>query len=462
MKKRLLYCIVLFCWTQAGWAEITGDIDLLKVVADRYEANWEKLRTWRGTARISYSVSEGLDEEAVDRRGIYQAEFLVDRPAKANRWKRIPLEEYDSKQGHRNPDSFYTTSGMSKGECDYLMYHYDRGLPTEERSLQIHIRDFITMHFEGTGFDPVRILQKIEWTPIPERLRSYHEKARSPRISPGTVTREGSKVTLAVSQKLDHGTVVERHVFDLAQGGCLLEHYNSSPQMSETHWKLGYEEVSGVFVMNRISLRYEDKRQGRRLISKKTAVLTNEKVNEAIAESEFSLTGLGLKPGDRINDARTPLEYIFGEEGATEADMPPQIIKAIGGQSLPGFEGIQIDLAAAQAKNRLVLVCFADIGQRPSRHCIEELARRTRQFKDRDVCVFVVQDSPGNKQELTDWLKTNGVEFSAGMITGPRKKVHYTWGIHSLPWLILTDKAHTVTHEGITLKELDNVLFKEP
>jgi hypothetical protein len=243
MRKRLFFCIGLVCFAQLSWGEITGEIELLKALADQHEANGEKLHTWRGTARVTYSVSEGLGEEAVDRQGIYQADFLVGRSAKANRWK------------------------------------------------------------------------------------------------------------------------------------------------------------------------------------------------------------------------TTPLEYIFGEEGATEADMPPQIMKGILGKSLPDFDGIQIDYTAAQAQERRVLMCFVDIGQRPSRHCLKELAQRSQQFREGDVELLVVQDSLISKQELTNWLKTNAIDLCAGMITGQQKKLHYTWGIHSLPWLILTDKTHIVTHEGITLNALDTALL---
>jgi len=42
-----------------GWGGIREDVGLLPVVADRYEANWERLKTWRGTAHITSSIVTG-------------------------------------------------------------------------------------------------------------------------------------------------------------------------------------------------------------------------------------------------------------------------------------------------------------------------------------------------------------------------------------------------------------------
>jgi len=35
------------------------------------------------------------------------------------------------------------------------------------------------------------------------------------------------------------------------------------------------------------------------------------------------------------------------------------------------------------------------------------------------------------------------------------EKTKFTWGVCSLPWLILTDSDHTVCAEGFDLAELD-------
>ena len=42
-----------------------------------------------------------------------------------------------------------------------------------------------------------------------------------------------------------------------------------------------------------------------------------------------------------------------------------------------------------------------------------------------------------------------------GMIQNNEKKIHSSWGIQSLPWLILTDMQHIVQAEGFIIDELD-------
>jgi hypothetical protein len=44
------------------------------------------------------------------------------------------------------------------------------------------------------------------------------------------------------------------------------------------------------------------------------------------------------------------------------------------------------------------------------------------------------------------------------MIKANTAKNRITWGIRSLPWLILTDKKHIVTAEGFSVTELDEKL----
>jgi len=44
------------------------------------------------------------------------------------------------------------------------------------------------------------------------------------------------------------------------------------------------------------------------------------------------------------------------------------------------------------------------------------------------------------------------------MIQGDVEKTRFTWGVKSLPWLILTDRNHVVAAEGFALAELDDML----
>ena len=51
--------------------------------------------------------------------------------------------------------------------------------------------------------------------------------------------------------------------------------------------------------------------------------------------------------------------------------------------------------------------------------------------------------------------KDNNIPFPVGMIQGEEEKTRFTWGVRSLPWLILTDDKRVVRAEGFRLSELN-------
>ena len=69
--------------------------------------------------------------------------------------------------------------------------------------------------------------------------------------------------------------------------------------------------------------------------------------------------------------------------------------------------------------------------------------------------VVCVQASKIERGKLDEWVKENKILFEVGMIEGDEGKVKFSWGVKSLPWLILTDKEHVVRAEGFGLDELD-------
>jgi hypothetical protein len=42
-----------------------------------------------------------------------------------------------------------------------------------------------------------------------------------------------------------------------------------------------------------------------------------------------------------------------------------------------------------------------------------------------------------------------------GCVDAKPNKIRQSWGATSLPWLILTDREHKVTHEGFALEDLE-------
>ncbi len=447
--------VVMLIDVKAGFAIIKGDIELLRVIADGYETNLAKLKTWAGEASIISSVSYGASQGALRRQGKYRAEFLVNRDLDAVRWKWYSLEDTEYKAGQKLSSNLCPMFGMTKGDCDYVLFflgyfvHGD-GQPGINRNLNIYPRDRWPRHFEGTGFDPVHILTKEIYPGLIEQLRYYHRLGVNMK-SNGSITRKADIVTLETDNTYrNHGRIITRFVFDLSKGCCLREFFNSS-KVSESHWKFDYEKVADVFVMKSVS----HVRKDNRVTSERKATLTNNMVNGPAGEPEFSLGKIGLRPGDRIRDTRTNLTYIFGEEGATEADMPPIIVESLAGHPLPDFKDFKLNLSAEQTKDRAILLCFFDMNQRPSRNCLRQLSTRAQELKAKDVVVVTVQSSKIDENALNEWLKEYNIPFPVGMIQGDEEKTRFAWGVRSLPWLILTDRKHIVNANGFSLTELD-------
>ena len=103
---------------------------------------------------------------------------------------------------------------------------------------------------------------------------------------------------------------------------------------------------------------------------------------------------------------------------------------------------------------RSYLVCFWDMNQRPSRNCILELVKQSKELEEKSVAIVLIQASGIDEDKLNDWVKKNSISFHVGMIEGDEEEIRFKWGVKSLPWLILTDKKHIVNAEGLSINEL--------
>jgi hypothetical protein len=51
-------------------------------------------------------------------------------------------------------------------------------------------------------------------------------------------------------------------------------------------------------------------------------------------------------------------------------------------------------------------------------------------------------------------LKGQNISFSFGMMPHDEVSIRFTWGVKSLPWLIMTDKQQIVIAEGFGIADL--------
>jgi beta-lactamase regulating signal transducer with metallopeptidase domain/protocatechuate 3,4-dioxygenase beta subunit len=125
------------------------------------------------------------------------------------------------------------------------------------------------------------------------------------------------------------------------------------------------------------------------------------------------------------------------------------------GKPLPALKDLGIDLPP-NAKGKMLLVCFYDMDQRPSRNTMTQLAERTKDLVDKGLVIVAVQSSRTDQAGLNQWIDQNKIPFPVGRIQDDVSKTRSAWGVRSLPWLILTDRNQVVRAEGFDISELQS------
>jgi protocatechuate 3,4-dioxygenase beta subunit len=144
----------------------------------------------------------------------------------------------------------------------------------------------------------------------------------------------------------------------------------------------------------------------------------------------------------------TDVKVILGQKRTHQAHV------SLIGKPLPELRELGIKFSPTNIEAKRMLVCFWDMNQRPSRHCMTQLAKQIESLKQKGVIVVAVQASKADQDALDGFAKKHNVPFS-GMVEGDAKKIRFSWGVQSLPWLILTDTKHLVRAEGFPLNEID-------
>ena len=165
--------------------------------------------------------------------------------------------------------------------------------------------------------------------------------------------------------------------------------------------------------------------------------------------------GLAVFALDRDVLPADQVKYIGVEKLEQQAGKEPA---SLTGTPLPDFLNIGFNFVPKRPDDKMFLVCFFDMNQRPSRNCITELTGKAEQLKEKGLAVIGIQASKVNEDELDRWIKQANIRFPVGTIKGNIERKLFLWGVRSLPWLILTDKQHIVRAEGFSLSGLDEKL----
>lgn len=124
------------------------------------------------------------------------------------------------------------------------------------------------------------------------------------------------------------------------------------------------------------------------------------------------------------------------------------------GKPLPELEKMQIEIPD-DAYDKILMVCLWDMNQRPSRHCISQIAEKKDFLAEKNIVVACIQTADIEEESLEQWLKDNNIPFPVGRTIPELGKSGFDWGVKSLPWIILTDRMHIVTSEGFGPNEIE-------
>ena len=128
------------------------------------------------------------------------------------------------------------------------------------------------------------------------------------------------------------------------------------------------------------------------------------------------------------------------------------------GRSVGDLREVGVMCDPNEFRDKSLLVCFIDVGQRPSRNLAQQLSKREAELKEKGVSVFLVQAEPAGPDTLSQWTQSSGVSTPIYCVPGDAGQVRNAWNAQSLPWLILTDRDHVVRAEGFGLEDLDRRL----
>jgi hypothetical protein len=212
------------------------------------------------------------------------------------------------------------------------------------------------------------------------------------------------------------------------------------------HWMSDYREVvpGGWFPMSQGYQVYNKDKDERPYVERRRDLkVAKIEVNSPLVNELFCLE---IPEGARVQDKRIG-SLVTYEYQSRPADLL--------GKPLPALDWSLSRLYPTTIEGRPVLLCFWDVDQRPSRHCVRRLAEQSGRFAELGVKVVAIQMAQTDPAATSRWIRENGIDLAVLTSSDGVEGVRAVWRIRSLPWLILADRSHVVRAMGGTLDELD-------
>ena len=316
----MIVSITLLMNSLPAFAVVHGDVELLKTVAIQHKTNTEAILTWKGQAVIHDTHKRG---ESYDRELENVASFAYRHVSPAVRWNMQTTANRFIIAGRdiEDSDTGYNVGMIKNGRFfSYKIRESDKDL--EHHNLIIFEEEETSGQMQDFCFDPTYFLTD-HYENLTHRLMYLYEHANDPNLGEWFVSRKGSLVT--VETRFNGEKKLNRYVFDISNGGNMVSYYATAPD-EEEDWKYQFEEKDRVWVLKRLNHTYtcpgslvvNGAKTMVKTVTTKTIEWVTNILNEPLDPDEFSLSKLGVKPGDWVND--TLMDIRFKYMGAGEED----------------------------------------------------------------------------------------------------------------------------------------------
>ncbi len=305
--------------TSLSVSAYNGDPELLLLLQNARKDSMERITTWRGRAALDKATAH--DNGTLEIGSVEEAEFAYDRNLNTLRWNLVVHERVYEKQGPSvspsNPEHY---GALLKGD---LFYRHDPNLVeldgTVKNTLVIFPRDQQRINGFASDFDPMWYFTRAGYD-VDKFLAFHYENRDKPNfnVSGKSIAREGDLVTWETGGS----DIVNRWVFDLSKGGSLVRFEGKDPH-ADVQYDWGYEQINDVWVPSTFEFKnrqIDSAGEARRELRK--VVFTNNEINVSLADDEFTLERLGVKPGTRVTDTVLGVAYLYGDDVVSHIGLP--------------------------------------------------------------------------------------------------------------------------------------------
>jgi hypothetical protein len=329
---RCLAVAILIILVQ-GWiihskakAQIQGDVELLKTAAEKYRANLEKPKTWRG--ELEWSQNSDNNEHKMKLLGECSINFACDYTLPA---KRCAATEHkliniiDGKEKVLLPKWKFDL--QKDGSYYVLLYTSDMKDSTHIAVKQDHPFKKPGLNFDM--FDPMYFFTdgEMDWDKYYLYLYKSNQNLDNSNLlehmANYSITRDKNIVYITFIPKNNPITSDVLQI-DLSKGCNVTkrEAISNNPSLViNDSQKWLWEQVNDVWVPKEYIKDMFVPQPKASESHYKIRWIKNE-VNTPLAKDEFSLVKLGLRQGDIISDSRTKEDQIISDKS-----FPPAIIK---------------------------------------------------------------------------------------------------------------------------------------